>query len=157
MKKQFFDKLFDMMQDDPNIYILFCGLGWPRIKEFISRFPARAYNCEASEQTALDIAVGLAYARRKPVVYTITPFLYRGFETLRTYIDHEKLPVKLIGVGRDMDYSLHDGFSHDAVDANDILCTLSNIEQYYPCNSGDLEDAMQEIASNKPIFISIPR
>jgi transketolase len=46
------------------------------------------------------------------VVYSITPFvLYRPFEWIRNYLDHEKIPVKLVGGGRDKDYG-YLGFSH---------------------------------------------
>src|SRR5882724_3243479 len=101
MKKIFFDLLIQYMHDNPDVYFISVGLGWPRTDELAKLFPIRYVQTEAAEQTALDIAVGLAYAGKIPVVYTITPFLLRGFETIRTYINHEKLNVKLVGAGRD--------------------------------------------------------
>lgn len=155
MKKQFFDLLFKYMQENPTIYVLFVGLGYPRVDEFKQRFGERAINTEASEQTALDMAVGLAYAGKIPVVYTITPFLLRGFETIRTYINHENLNVKLIGAGRDDDYSKEDGYSHDASDIENILDTQKNIAQYYP---GDLQLHLDAIFSTVgPCFLSLRR
>lgn len=126
MKKQFFDLMLTKMQENENIYLIFCGLGWPRMDEFIRLFPNRAINVEASEQTGLDIAVGLAYQGKIPFVYTISPFLLRGFETIRTYINHENLNVKMIGVGIDTDYK-HDGWSHHATDLPEIFNTQKNI------------------------------
>lgn len=120
------------MQTNKNIYIIFAGLGWPRVDEFKKEFPDRAYNVEAAEQTAADICTGLAYSGKIPFIYTITPFYLRCFETIRTYWDHEKLHVCAIGAGRDQDYSLHDGFSHEAGDIPHILGMLPNLVEYMP-------------------------
>ena len=158
MKKQFFDLMLYIMKDNPDVFLIFCGLGYPRFEEFSTLYPDRALNFEASEQTALDAAVGLAYSGKIPFVYTITPFLYRGFETIRTYINHEKLHVIMIGAGRDTDYSKHDGHSHDAQDISEILGTQKNIVQHYPDDLNDLKDSI-DLAINikKPHFISIRR
>ncbi len=75
MKKDYFDIMLKIMDENPNVYLLFGGLGYPRIDEFLTKWPYRAINCEASEQTMLDIAVGLSYAGKIPFCYTITPFL----------------------------------------------------------------------------------
>src|SRR3990167_10383405 len=117
MKKTFFDLMFEYMKKNMDIFLIFCGLGYPRYDECKKEFGDRAINVEASEQTALDIACGLAVSDKIPIVYSITPFLlWRGAETIRTYINHERLNVTLIGAGRDEDYTVHDGFSHDAKD-----------------------------------------
>lgn len=144
------------MDENPNIYIISAGLGWPRTDEAAKRFPERYIQTEAAEQTALDIAVGLAYADKIPFVYTITPFLLRGFETIRTYINHELLPVKMVGAGRDNDYSKHDGFSHDAGDIEQILNTQENIMQYYPDDTAEMRRCIDTmITNNHPSFLSL--
>jgi transketolase len=157
MKKTFFDEIDKQMERNPDIYLLMIGLGWPRTEELCTKYPQRAINTEASEQTALDIAVGLAYAGKIPVVYTITPFYWRAAETIRTYIAHERLNVKLIGAGRDDDYSKDDGFSHDAGDIKDLMGLL-NIETHYPYTKEVIPlllDAILE--SDKPCFVSLTR
>lgn len=146
------------MTANKDVYLLFCGLGYPRVDGFLEKYPDRAINTEASEQTSLDIAVGLAYSGKIPFVYTITPFLLRGFETIRTYINHECLPVILVGAGRDDDYSKHDGYSHDATDIGDILNTQHNIFQWYPNTERDLKHAIDgSLAIKGPNFISLRR
>lgn len=157
MKKELFDQLDHFMKDE-NVYLLFIGLGYPRVDEFLKKYPNRAINTEASEQTALDIAVGLAYSGKTPFIYTITPFLYRGFETIRTYINHENLNIKLIGAGRDDDYSKDDGYSHDAKDIKEILGTQKNIKQYYPKDPEELKkDLVFMLIHKGPCFISVRR
>lgn len=157
MKKELFDQLDHFMKDE-KIYLLFVGLGYPRVDEFLTKYPNRAINTEASEQTAFDIAVGLAYSDKIPFIYTITPFLYRGFETIRTYINHENLNIKLIGAGRDDDYSKDDGYSHDAKDIREILGTQKNIKQYYPKDSEEMKkDLVFMLIHKGPCFISVRR
>lgn len=140
---------------DKRIFLIFCGLGYPRVDEFVYNFPNRAINVESSEQTALDIAVGLAYEGKIPFVYTITPFFYRGFETIRTYINHEKLHVILVGSGRDNDYK-EDGISHDATDFGDFIHLFENIAEYYPGDAGILPEMINNIIISKgPSFLSL--
>lgn len=158
MKKEYFDILFQMMGEDERLYSIFVGLGYPRLEEFRNAYSERTINTEAAEQTALDIAVGLAYAGKIPFVYTITPFLLRGFETIRTYINHEKLPVIMIGAGVDDQYSKHDGFSHEAGDIPFILSTLPNIDHYYPSTVDALRVMMHMAVKNKkPAFINVKK
>lgn len=158
MKKQFFDYLFEVMKTNPDVYIIFTGLGWPRVDDFLNTYPDRAINTEAAEQTALDIAVGLAYSGKIPFVYTITPFYLRGFETIRTYINHEKLHVCMVGAGRDDDYSKVDGFSHEAGDIGYILKTMQNIRQYYPNVENEMKQCVNwMIETNEPSFLSVTK
>lgn len=158
MKRDFFDILFRLMQENKNIYIIFVGLGYPRVEEFQKEFGNRAINTEASEQVALDIAVGLCYESKIPFVYTITPFFYRAWETIRTYIAHENLNVKLVGAGRGTDYSIHDGYSHDACDIEKSLMLFSNIKQYYPDTKEEVLKMIKNMIKLKtPAFISLTR
>ena len=158
MKTEFFNQMFELMAKNKDIYLIFVGLGYPRVDEFLKEFPGRAINTEASEQTALDIAVGLAYSGKIPFVYTITPFFYRGFETIRTYINFEKLNVKMIGAGVGKEYTVDDGYSHDASDIGKILDTQENIEQLYPVTSSDMIEMVNwMIKTNRPQFLNLHR
>jgi transketolase C-terminal domain/subunit len=87
-------------------------------------------------------------------VYTITPFLFRAFETIRNYIDHEEIPVIMVGSGRGKDYET-EGFSHDASD-DTILKHFKNITCIIPQEneSFDLETI---IYSNKPVYLNLKR
>lgn len=157
MKKEFFDYISEMMEENEDIYLILIGLGFPRVDELILKFPERVINTEASEQTACDIAVGLSYAGKQPWVYTITPFFWRAAETLRTYINHEKLHVVLVGVGVDKDYA-HDGFSHDATDIKKLFGVLNNFKTHRPKDIKELRKSMETaMNSYMPAFINIKR
>lgn len=157
MKKQFFDYIIKLMKNNKDIYFISIGLGWPRTEE-LKKFGNRYIQTEASEQTALDIAVGLAYSGKIPVVYTITPFYWRAAETIRTYLNHENLPCVLIGAGVGKEYGEHDGFSHSATDIKSLFCCFYNFEQWYPDTKKDMKNAINKsIVNKKPSFINIHR
>lgn len=157
MRKDFFDHLLKIMGHDERIYIIFVGLGYPRYEEFKRKFPTRIINTEAAEQTALDIASGLAMSGMIPFVYTITPFYWRAAETIRFYINHETLHVIMCGAGRGNDYSKEDGFSHDAGDINVLMDGLQ-ISSYWPNNKRQLIDCINiAVKNDKPSFLSLRR
>jgi transketolase len=106
----------------------------------------------------VGIAVGLALKGKIPFVHSMTPFvLYRPFEWIRNYIDHESIPVKLVGSGRDRDYK-DDSFTHECEDAKYLLDGWKNIVQFWPQEKEDVEAMVHEMVTNgKPSFISLKR
>lgn len=101
-------------------------------------------------------AIGLAQNGYIPVCYSITPFLlYRPFELIRNYLNYEGANVKLVGSGRDDDYS-HDGISHWAGDDIDVMSSLKNINLYKP---EELTDAVFNdfLYDEKPSYINLIR
>lgn len=158
MKAQFFDTVLELMEQNKDVFFISAGLGWPRTDELAEKFPDRYIQTEASEQSACDLAVGLSYSGKVPIVYTITPFYWRAAETLRTYFGHEKLPVVLVGVGRDEDYSAHDGYSHDAKDDRKLM-EAAGIEMLWrPENTEIMRLALKEAVTNgRSNYINIPR
>ena len=150
--------LYDAMTVNPDIFVLTGDLGYKMLDFIRDDFKDRFINCGASEQTMLDMAVGLALSGKIPFVYSITPFLLsRGHETIRLYIDHEKIPVIICGSGRDDDYAI-DGYSHDATDASLILESFPNIIEYWPSSKEGMPRIINEVIEKKvPAFISLAR
>ena len=84
MRRKFVDELIKWMDKDPLIYVLTCDLGFKMFDEIRTKYPERFFNCNASEQAGMGVAVGLALEGKKPFIYSITPFLlYRPFETMK--------------------------------------------------------------------------
>lgn len=158
MRRTFRDELYKEMKEHKEIFLLVGDLGYKVFDKHFKAFPKRAINCGAAEQAMIDMAVGLAIDGRIPVCYSITTFLiYRPFETLRTYVNHEKLPVKLVGSGRDKDYE-HDGISHWSEDLVLYLEHFTNMEKYWPRNVKDVKNWTHEFLFNmKPSFLSLRR
>lgn len=106
----------------------------------------------------LGAAVGLAHSGCRPVCYSITPFvIFRPYEYIRNYLDHELAPVKLVGAGRDRDYG-HLGFSHWAEDDSRALSVFPNIKIYKPNTLKELEDLWPEfMGSDQPSYLNLVR
>lgn len=158
MRKKFTDLLYSYIEKDKNIYLITADLGfrmWDQIESIASN---NYIKMGSSEQLMLGTAVGLAYDNKIPVCYSISTFLInRPFEWLRNYVNYENLPVKLVGSGRDKDYS-HDGKTHWADDDEQILSALPNIKILKPNTEQELENAFHDfIYSSSPIYLNLKR
>lgn len=150
--------IWQEMKKNKKIYILVNDLGfgmWDRVRK---DYPDRFLNVGAAEQVQLGLAVGLALEGKIPVVYSITSFLlFRPFEIIRNYIDFEKIPVKMIGSGRDKEY-LDDGFSHWAEEDKQILAIFKNIKAVWPKDKKEISNLVKQmLKSNKPWYINLSR
>jgi len=152
MRRKFASDLYSLMKVDHSIILITADLGYGMFDQIRKDFPERFYNVGAAEQVAVDIAVGMTYCGKIPIVYTITPFLFRAWEGIRNYIDHEKAPVILVGSGRDGDYET-EGFSHFAGDDR-MFCVFKNIEFLKP----EIDFSLKEVLySRKPVYLNLKR
>ena len=156
MRKEFASFLHSEMSYNENIVLITGDLGyglWDKIK---IDYPDRFYNVMSSEQLMVGAAVGLAMEGFIPIVYSITPFtIYRPFELLRNYLNHENIPVKIVGGGRDKDYG-YLGFSHWAEEDIKVLSTLENIQLFKPKNLTD-KLCKEFLYSQKPSYLNLKR
>ena len=153
MRRKFAVDLYELMKKDKNIVLITADMGYGMFDKIRDDMPEQFYNVGAAEQAAVTIAIGLALSGKIPVVYTITPFLiFRPMEAIRLYIDHESIPVILVGAGRGQDYA-HEGFSHDASD-HEIMKQYKNIQFIVPENEFDLKEI---IYSGKPTYLNLKR
>lgn len=152
------DLLFESMAENENIVVLTADLGFGLLDRIRDSYPSRFHNVGAAEQLMIGAAVGLADSGKIPVCYSMSSFLlYRPFEMLRNYVNHEKIPVKLIGSGRDRDYS-HDGISHWAHDDMAVLGALPNIVPFKPVDIRELEESWPGfIFSGDPAYLNLTR
>ncbi len=158
MRACFADCVYKQMKKNKNIFVVVNDLGykmWDKIRE---DFPDRFINVGAAEQTLIGVGIGLALSNKIPIVYSITTFLlYRPFETIRNYIHYEKIPVKLIGSGRNRDY-IHDGISHWAEEDKDVMAVLKNIKSYWPEDINEIPKLVNNIIKiRKPYYVNLKR
>lgn len=157
MRRIFKDYLFTEMEKNDRIVLITGDLGYGMWDKIRDTFPSRFYNVGSAEQTAIGIGIGMALSGLIPVVYSITPFLiYRPFELIRNYIDHEKIPVKLVGGGRDKDYA-HDGFSHWAEDDQEFMERFRNILSFWPDDNDRLQALTKRISDPYPMYLNLKR
>lgn len=154
----FAENIHKHMSKNKNVWVITGDLGYGMWDKIRKDFPQRFINVGASEQTMMGIAVGLALSDKIPFVYSITTFLlYRPFETIRNYVDYEKIPVRLVGSGRDKDY-IHDGISHWPLEDRKVLKILKNIEARWPTDAKQIPKLVSEmIKTDKPWYINLKR
>jgi transketolase len=144
------------MNKNEKIFLLTGDLGFGLFDDIRKDFPNRFINVGSCEQLMIGLAVGLSYEGWIPLCYSITPFLlYRPFEFIRNYLNHELANVKLVGGGRDKDYK-NLGFSHWAEDDVKIMSSLENIKIYKPEKMSS-EIFNEFIYNNKPSYINLIR
>lgn len=157
MRKDFAKILHGIMAKDSRVFLITADLGYGVFDDIRRDFPDRFVNTGSSEQLMIGIGTGLFYEGFIPVCYSITPFLlYRPFEMIRNYVDHEKTPIKLVGSGRDRDYS-HDGFTHWAEDDVRIVsAAFPNIEVHKPAKINE-DEITKFINDPKPSYLNLSR
>jgi transketolase len=158
MRKEFVEVLRQEMTRDERIRVITADLGFGVLDPIRAEFANRFYNVGAAEQLMIGVAIGMANEGLVPVCYSMSSFLlYRPFEFLRNYANHEGIPIKLVGSGRDRDYS-HDGISHWAHDDEQVLSALPNIKIYKPASLPDMETQAKEfLYSTEPAYFNLTR
>jgi transketolase len=116
MRGTFVRTLAELAEDDPRIVLLTADLGFTVVEPFAERFPGRFFNVGVAEQNMVGMATGLADAGYVPYVYSIATFAtLRPYEFIRNGPVHQRLPVRVVGVGGGFDYGTN-GPSHHALE-----------------------------------------
>lgn len=158
MRAVFAQEIYKRMSKNDKIWVLVNDLGYKMWDKVRKNFPDRFINAGAAEQALIGIGVGLALNGKIPIIYSITSFLlYRPFETIRNYVNHEKIALKLIGSGRDKDY-LHDGISHWSEEDREVMNIFKNIHARWPNKIEEIPSLVNDmLKSQKPWYINLRR
>ena len=158
MRKYLAKLLLEEMRVNEDIYLITGDLGYGLWDDIRDTFPDRFFNVGSSEMVMMGTAIGLAMEGKVPFVYSITPFaLYRPYEMIRNYVNHEKIPVNILGGGRDRDYG-YLGFSHWAEDDKELMKPFKNISTYHPTNIKELTSTFKVIIKNQsPSYLNLKK
>lgn len=158
MRRELAKLLLKKMESNPDIYLITGDLGYGLWDDIMNTFPDRFYNVGSSEMAMMGMAIGLAMDKKIPFVYSITPFaIYRPFEMIRNYINHENIPVKILGGGRNEDYG-YLGFSHWASEDISALNIFENLVKFKPNTQKELEHAFQYAVNEiHPVYINLKK
>jgi transketolase len=152
MRGWFAYELHKQMVENERIWLVTGDLGYGMFDKIKRDFPERFINTGAAEQAMMGLGVGLAYAGKLPIVYSITPFLlYRPFETIRNYVDKENIPMILVGGGRDKDYG-HDGFSHWSEEDKRVMDLFPTITSAWPEAKEEVPDILELMLQNPKAY-----
>ena len=156
MRQKFAEFIYTRMLTDSQLIVVTADLGMGMFDKISKVFPDRFVNYGAAEMGALAFCVGLSYQGYKPIFYSITPFaLWRPAEVIRNYLNHEQAKVLIAASGRDSQYE-HDGFSHFAGDAPDLIKLFPAINYYEPTEENIYETTGRAL-NNLPAIISLSR
>lgn len=148
MRRKFTKLIEDVMKINNNIFVITADLGYGMWDSVRLNFKDRFLNVGSAEMAMMGTAIGLALDGKIPIVYSITPFaLYRPFEMIRNYINHEKIKVHIVGGGRNTDYG-YLGFSHWATEDQQVMKIFNNIESNWPETDIDLQKCVENIIAN---------
>ena len=157
-KRVFSDEVLKQMYKNEEIVVVVGDLGYKMWDNVRKVFPERFINVGAAEQVLIGVSVGLALEGKIPIAYSITPFLlYRPFETIRNYINNEKIPVKLVGSGRDKDYE-YEGFSHWALEDRKVMRIFKNIKAVWPRSYKEIPGLVEKmIRDPSPWYVNLKK
>ena len=144
MRNNFGKWINEKANQDNKIILLVGDIGFGIFDEFQKNFPSRFINCGIAEQNMIGTAAGLAAKGFKPYVYTIIPFLlYRPFDFVRNLIFHQKLNVKLVGVGSGLAYD-NLGFTHYGIEDLNLISSLPNNKIFLPYSPKSLLTILED-------------
>ena len=158
VRKKFTSLLFDEMRKNEDIVLIVGDLGYKHFDTLRLLYSDRFINVGAAEQLMVGTGVGMALEGKIPICYSMTPFtIYRPFEIIRNYLERDKIPVKLLGAGRDKDYDWL-GWSHWAVDDREHMSGFKNIKKLWPENPEEMEKVFKTIIYDKsPYYVNLSR
>ena len=144
MRSALISSLLDIAERDTRIVLLTGDLGFSFLEPFANKFPDRFYNVGVAEQNMIGIASGLAANGFIPFVYSIAAFaVLRPLEFIRNGPIFHHLPVRIIGVGSGVDYSLN-GITHFAMEDIAVLRSQPNINIFTPGSPEQLSFSIKE-------------
>lgn len=158
MRNTFARLLNDEMSRNAQVRMITADLGYGILDRVRETHPTTTYNVGAAEQLMLGVAIGMAQEGLIPVCYSMSSFvLYRPFEFIRNYLNHEGTNVKLVGSGRDQDYE-HDGISHWAHDDEVVLASVPRVKIYKPANIDELVEQFPNFINTEgPAYLNLKR
>jgi transketolase len=124
----FFEELLKYAIEDEKVILLYGDVGGIFLDRWLEEVPLQCFNMMPAEQNMILVAAGLASQGFKPYCYTIIPFLiFRPLEMIRIYLSHDKLPIRLVGVGAGNSYDV-EGITHWSQGDKEIIETLGGIQ-----------------------------
>lgn len=156
MRKTIAKKLDKMMEEDDSIIILLGDLGFGIFDHLRVKYPERIINCGIAEQNMIGVAAGLAIGGKKPIVYSIAPFVStRVLEQIKLDLCHQNVNVTIIGTGAGFAYG-NLGPTHHCLEDFAALTCLPNLQFLQPYDKDNsLECLHLALNNNGPSYVRL--
>lgn len=146
----FFNELYPYFIRDESIFVLYADIGCKGLDKF--RNHHRCINVGIAEQNMVAVAAGLAVDKNKVYCFTIQAFYLRALEHIKILVNSMKLPIFLVGCGKD-EYYKKEGVAHIITEDKVIISQYKNITIW---DGGDISGLVQEtLKTNKPMYIRL--
>src|SRR5262245_55407286 len=148
--------LAELASAGANIHFFTADLGFRVLDPFRDAHPDRFTNAGVSEANMISVAAGMALSGRRPVCYSMVPFLFmRAFEQVRLDVVAPRLPVVLLGVGGGLSYG-SEGMSHHAIEDLAIARSLPGLRVLAPADPHETRAAIRlAVEADGPTFIRL--
>jgi len=158
IRDAFFDKLYEIAKKDKNVILLTVDLGAFSLDKFKRDLKDQYINVGIAEQNIINLASGLTLEKKSVFVYGLSSFITtRCFEQIKVDLSGMNLPVKIIGSGPGICYSI-DGPTHHAIQDVAIMRSLPNMIIYSPSDSTSASNiAKLSYESKNPVYIRIDK
>lgn len=151
MRWEFGLQLYELMQRDERVHLLWADVGGNIFKRHREMFGHRCLNVGVCEQATISMAAGMAMQGIRPIVYSILPFLIeRAFEQIKIDVDQMNLPVGIVGHSDG-----NSGPTHQELDARTLMGLCKNIRGYYPETKEEMVDIMRTVNVDRPWFLKL--
>ena len=134
MRNAYLETLYELAQQDKNVYAIISDNGAIVYDKFRRDFPEQYINAGISEANMVAMAAGMARRGKIPFAYTIGSFLaYRAYEFILNDVCLQNQNVKLVGIGAGCSYSLL-GSSHHSIFDFAVLRSIPNLTIFSPAS-----------------------
>ena len=156
LRDAYFDALAEVASKDNSVIFLTNDFEVFSLKKFKKDFPERHINVGVAEQNMINMAAGLAWAGKKPVVFGMCNFVtLRCFEQIKLQVACMNLPVTIVGVGPGFSFNF-DGPSHHAISDMTLMATLPEMTIWNPSDATTARLLGGRI-NNGPTYIRIDK
>lgn len=134
MRDAFIAELHDIAAADPAVLLLSGDIGFKVFDRFRDAYPGRYMNMGVAEANMIGVSAGLALGGKRPVAYTIVPFLtMRAFEQIRVDVAMQHQPVMIVGVGGGLAYDIL-GPTHHSIEDVSLMRALPGMTVMVPAD-----------------------
>lgn len=127
MRDAFFDAVYEMAKENPDVYFLSVDHGAFSLEKFQKDFPDRYINIGIAEQNMIGVSSGLSLSGKIVYGYGITPFVsLRVLEQISLDLAAMGANVNIVSVGAGFTYAT-DGPSHQGLQDLPAVLTIPDI------------------------------
>lgn len=155
-REAFASAILELAQtDDRVMFVSPDSLKAMRATQFAQLYPEQYIEVGISEQSAVDIAAGLASAGLVPFVGTYAGFLtMRACEQMRTFVAYPNLGVKFVGINAGLLGGEREGVTHQFYEDICILSAMPGFSIFSPADGNQAYHAVKLAAkTDGPVYV----